>query len=63
MDNFKVHVIARSDDALERAVQLAMIESKAAAWRGDGDTLILLWSVSANSHALQCNSMCARHRA
>jgi hypothetical protein len=42
MDNFKVHVIARSDDALERAVQLAMLDYQAAAWRGDGDTLILL---------------------
>jgi hypothetical protein len=59
MDNFKVHVIARSDDALERAVQLAMLDYQAAAWRGDGDTLILLWSAKDGSHALPCNMSAA----
>ena len=56
MDNFKVHVVARSDEALERAVELAMLDYKAAAWKGDGDTLILFWSATLDKdvQALPC---------
>lgn len=46
MGNFKVSVVARSEEALERAVSLAMLDYRALAWKSDGDAIVFFWSAT-----------------